>query len=98
MEPLVPPAVVLVDPKYPHNVGNALRACACYGLSRLVYTGSRIDLGGIRRLPREERMKGYRSVEWENLRTLRAEDVRGTTPVAVELHPGAESLVSFEHP
>jgi tRNA(Leu) C34 or U34 (ribose-2'-O)-methylase TrmL len=33
-------AVVLIDPKFPHNVGNALRACAVFGATRLVWTGA----------------------------------------------------------
>ena len=24
------PAVILINPKYPHNVGHAVRACACW--------------------------------------------------------------------
>jgi tRNA(Leu) C34 or U34 (ribose-2'-O)-methylase TrmL len=51
------------------------------------------------RLPREERMKGYKHVE------LIADDAaldrfeRGSvTPVAVELRPQSESLVEFVHP
>ncbi|PYX93125.1 MAG: hypothetical protein DMG67_05040 [Acidobacteria bacterium] len=24
------PAVIIIDPKYPHNVGAAIRACACF--------------------------------------------------------------------
>ena len=96
-----PPAVALIDPKYPHNVGAALRACACWGAPQLWWTGRRVTLDVARgqRLPREERMKGYRSVEM--LRDDRVFDrfARGTvTPVAVELRPAAESLVTFEHP
>ena len=57
-----PPAVALIDPKYPHNVGAALRACSCWGIRQLWWTGARVTLDVPRgeRLPREERMKGYR--------------------------------------
>lgn len=60
------PGVVLIDPKYPHNVGATIRACSCFGVESLVWTGSRIDLSKYRRLPREERMKGYREVKFGN--------------------------------
>ena len=30
----VTPAVALVDPKFPHNVGAAVRAASCYGPRR----------------------------------------------------------------
>jgi len=57
-------AVVLIDPKFPHN---ALRACAVFGASRLVWTGDRVAhpdrWTGLARLPREERMKAYKNVE-----------------------------------
>jgi tRNA(Leu) C34 or U34 (ribose-2'-O)-methylase TrmL len=95
-----PPAVLLINPKYPHNVGAALRACSCWGVGQLWWTGNRVtlDVAHGKRLPREERMKGYRSVEM--VRDDQPFDCfdAGTTPIAVELRPDAESLVAFEHP
>lgn len=94
------PAVALWHPKYPHNVGAALRACSCFGVKQLWWSGDRVTLdvakGG--RLPREERMKGYRDVEM--VRDDRIFDAfpDGVTPVAVELRPDAEVLFDFEHP
>jgi tRNA(Leu) C34 or U34 (ribose-2'-O)-methylase TrmL len=35
-------AVLLVDPKFPHNVGNALRACALLDAHVLAWTGYRV--------------------------------------------------------
>jgi tRNA(Leu) C34 or U34 (ribose-2'-O)-methylase TrmL len=96
------PAVLLDDPKYPHNVGMAFRACACLGVPQLWYTGTRArDVWQeMSRLPREERMPRYTS------RTeLIAAEGRwlgrfppGTVPVAVEVSPTAEDLTWFEHP
>ena len=96
-----PPAVALIDPKYPHNVGAALRACSCWGVSQLWWTGSRVTLDVPRgeRLPREERMKGYRHVQLvRDDRVFDRFEPGSVTPVAVELRPQAESLVTFEHP
>ena len=96
-----PPAVLLIDPKYPHNVGAALRACSCWGVGQLWWTGSRVTLDVPRgkRLPREERMKGYRSVEMvRDDQPFNRFDAGTATPVAVEIRPDAESLVMFEHP
>jgi tRNA(Leu) C34 or U34 (ribose-2'-O)-methylase TrmL len=92
-----PPAVILLDPKYPHNVGNAIRACACFGVRELWWTGCRIDTTLTRRLPREERMKGYRRVDWKNEEPwpYLPEDA---VPVAVEVRRHSESLTVFEHP
>jgi tRNA(Leu) C34 or U34 (ribose-2'-O)-methylase TrmL len=96
-----PPAVALIDPKYPHNVGAALRACSCWGVGQLWWTGRRVTLNVHRgqRLPREERMKGYRSVQAaRDDRVFDRFEPGSVTPVAVELRPDAESLVTFEHP
>jgi tRNA(Leu) C34 or U34 (ribose-2'-O)-methylase TrmL len=94
------PAVALLDPKFAHNVGGVLRACSCFGARQLWWSGDRVtlDVRKGQRLPREERMKGYRDVEM--VRDDRIFDAfgPGVTPVAVELRPGAESLAEFEHP
>jgi tRNA(Leu) C34 or U34 (ribose-2'-O)-methylase TrmL len=94
------PAVALWDPKYAHNVGGALRACSCFGVGQLWWSGDRVtlDIPKGQRLPREERMKGYRDVEM--VRDDRIFDAfpPEVTPVAVELRPGAEVLFDFEHP
>jgi tRNA(Leu) C34 or U34 (ribose-2'-O)-methylase TrmL len=92
------PAVVLYQPKHIHNVAGAIRACSVFGVPRLRWTGRRIAFSkeSGERLPREERMKGYRDVDWR--RDDRAFDDLGGTPVAVEIRRGAENLIYFEHP
>jgi len=93
------PAIGLVDPKFPHNVGAAVRAASCYGISQVWFSGDRVRLDASKgyRLPREERMRGYKDV------TLRKDDrffdvFSDAVPVAVELRRNAESLIEFEHP
>lgn len=93
------PAIALVNPKYPHNVGAAVRAASCYGIGQVWFSGARVSLTphpGYR-LPREERMRGYKNVELRNDDRF-FDRFRGVVPVAVELVPGAESLIEFEHP
>lgn len=91
------PVVTLVNPKHAHNVAAAIRACSCFGVETLYWTGRRVNPSGYDKLPREERMKGYRDVEWLN--TDRPLDLYpDAQPVCVELHPGSESLYEFEHP
>ena len=60
------PSVILHNPKYPHNVGAAVRACSNFGAKAVLFTGDRVSLepdntNGYR-LPREERMKGYQDI------------------------------------
>jgi tRNA(Leu) C34 or U34 (ribose-2'-O)-methylase TrmL len=91
------PGVVLINPKFPHNVGATIRACSCFGVESLVWTGLRVDASKYRRLPREERMKGYKSVTFSNNQRpfYLFEDF---TPVCVEVFEQSEPLTTFEHP
>lgn len=100
------PAVVLIDPKYSHNLAAAIRACSCFGVSTLFWTGNRFAFKDGDRLPREERMKGYADV------TVRAHQspmnelysphkdrfLVNPVPVCVELTPSAMPLTHFAHP
>jgi len=99
-------ALLLIDPKFPHNVGGALRAAACFGAGRLSWTGDRVPDPALwpdgARLPREERLKAYHSVvmtggQDENEVVSRMSRA-GLVPVCVELNPNAESLPEFVHP
>lgn len=93
-------AIGLVNPKFPHNVGAAVRAASCFGATHLFYTGDRLDeaLVGLKRLPREERMKGYADVEWKRHDGFLDLFDPSITPVAVEFRPQAEKLFDFVHP
>jgi len=95
------PAVVLYNPKYPHNVGQTIRAASCYGVNQVWYTGNRVPIeahAGFR-LPREERMRGYKDVDlFQYERPLDLFARIGATPVAVEVRENAEPLHEFEHP
>jgi len=93
----VPPAVMLTNPKHARNVGAALRACSCFDVRQLWYTGNRVTMNRKHRLPREERMKGYNDVEVRQYDYV-FDQFNGTVPVAVELVPGAVPLTTFEHP
>jgi tRNA(Leu) C34 or U34 (ribose-2'-O)-methylase TrmL len=95
------PAIVLHMPKYPHNVGQVVRLASAFGISQVWYSGERIReaLGG--RLPREERMRRYQDVLLVNHPDPLAkicDSIASVQPVAIELRPGAESLVDFVHP
>lgn len=94
------PSILLIDPRYPHNVGGALRACACWGLSQLWWTGDRVSLDFSKgeRLPREERMKGYKHVKMHHDKKALDKIPKGATPVCVELLPTSQPLETFEHP
>ena len=98
----VTPSVLLINPKFPHNVGQSMRAASCFGVEQLWFTGSRVSMEGDKakgyRLPREERMKGFKDVTLINYDYPFDQFPRGTTPVAVELRPDAELLPEFVHP
>ena len=101
------PAIIMFNPKYPHNVGAAVRACSCFDSNLIIFTGDRVSLEpkGKKgyRLPREERMKGYKHVklindEYPFNRFSKDQGKWKITPVAVELRPNAEQLPHFVHP
>lgn len=93
------PAIILTNPKFPHNVGAAIRAASCFGVKQVWYTGQRVDmvLNSKRRIPREERMKGYGDVELRQF-DYPFDEFENVVPVAVELRPNSELLPQFEHP
>lgn len=95
---VAPRGIVLCNPKFPHNIGAALRACACYGVPKLRWTGPRMDreLDKLSRIPREERMKGYKHVHFG--RNDKAVDELGGTPVCVEVNSSHQNILTFEHP
>ena len=95
------PAIVLHMPKYPHNVGQVVRLASAFGIGQVWYSGDRIREALGARLPREERMRRYQDVVLVNHPDPLAricEALPSAQPVAVELRPGAESLVDFVHP
>lgn len=95
------PAIVLHEPKYPHNVGQVVRLASAFGIAQVWYSGDRIRQAIGARLPREERMRRYEDVVLVNHPDPLAricEAHPSARPVAVELRPGSEDLVDFVHP
>jgi hypothetical protein len=93
------PAVALVDPKFPHNVGAAVRAASCYGVRQVWFSGDRVRLDGAKRqrLPREERMRGYKEVEVRHADQF-FDAFEVAVPVAVENRMAAVLLVHYWRP
>jgi tRNA(Leu) C34 or U34 (ribose-2'-O)-methylase TrmL len=91
-------AVVLLDPKFAINVANARRACACYGVERLIYSGSRAarELESTERTPRPMRMRAFSDAAVEHCVDPLGE-CSGTI-VAIEVRENAEPLPLFQHP
>ncbi|RJR10262.1 TrmH family RNA methyltransferase [Candidatus Parcubacteria bacterium] len=96
----VGPAIALVNPKYARNVGAVIRLASCYGIKQVWMSGNRLaeDPSMGKRLPREERMKGYKEVElieYDRFLDMFPKDI---IPVAVEVRENSEPLYTFEHP
>lgn len=92
-------SILLIDPKYPHNLGAIVRSCAAYNVTDVRYTGERMDkrISELSRLPREERMRGYRTVDWRRT-SAPFEEFPDLTPVAIEVRDNSEMLPVFDHP
>lgn len=93
----ITPAIILCNPKYPTNVGAAVRAASCFGAKQVWWTGNRFNLEDGKRLPREERMKGFKDVELRQF-DRPFEHFKGAVPVAIELLENTECITTFEHP
>lgn len=95
-----PPAFVLTNPKNAYNVAAVVRAASAYGINQVFFTGSRVSLDPAKgeRLPREERMKGYKEVDLVNSDYWFDSMPTGVVPVAIEVRPGSQQLPDFEHP
>lgn len=99
-EQIKPGAIILIEPRFAHNVGTALRTCACFCHPQIIVTGQRIrdEVDALRRIPREERMRNYQDVELihcdDPFKLLAPECV----PIAMEFRPNSECLYDFEHP
>lgn len=94
------PAIALVNPKFTRNVGAILRLASCYGIKQVWASGNRIneDPSIGKRLPREERMRGYQEVDliqYDRFLDMFSSDI---IPVAIEVRENAEPLYTFEHP
>src|SRR5262245_36536207 len=87
----VAPALALVNPKYPANVGMVVRLASCYGVRQVWFTGNRVSLDPAKgeRLPREERMKGYRDVKMVHYDYFFDRFDAQAVPVAVEVRAQA---------
>lgn len=95
-----PPAIVLANPKYAHNVAMTVRLASCYGLGQVWFSGERVRLEIEKkgRMPREERMRGYRDVDMIAFDRPLEAFPKDAVPVAVELRRGSERLDAFVHP
>jgi tRNA(Leu) C34 or U34 (ribose-2'-O)-methylase TrmL len=96
-------AVLLIDPKFPQNVGNVIRSCSIFGVEELMWTGFRVPHPdkwptGFR-LPREARMGLYKNIKLTGGLDRPLPELCGIyTPVVVEVSDRAELLPYFIHP
>jgi tRNA(Leu) C34 or U34 (ribose-2'-O)-methylase TrmL len=85
-------AIGLHMPKTPANVGSAIRAAYCYGSSLVAMSGDRYKGSPT------DPQKGYRHIPLVHCDDLHTVIPFDCVPVAVDLIPGAQSLVSYIHP
>jgi len=94
----VAPAVVLINPKYQENIAQILRACACFDIKQLWYTGDRVEFNN-HRLPRELRLRDYLLTDIYHDDKFLERFPTTIKPVAIEFfkEEGAEVLPNFSH-
>lgn len=85
-------AIGLDNPKCPANVGGVMRAVGCYGGAMVAMSGNRM-----RRVPTDVKN------QWKMTPVIETDDLKlvipyDCVPVAIDLVPGARSLVGYTHP
>jgi tRNA(Leu) C34 or U34 (ribose-2'-O)-methylase TrmL len=92
------PAIVLDNPKFSRNVSAVVRLASAFGFPQVWFSGNRVmlDLESKDRLPREERMKGYGSVELIN-NDYPFDAFKGYPIIGVELTESATPISYLEH-
>lgn len=85
-------AIGLLNPKNAHNVGGVMRAAYCFGAALVVISGSRY------RVQRTDTANAYRFIPLLQVDDLHAAIPYDCVPVAVERHPAAIPLPSYDHP
>jgi tRNA(Leu) C34 or U34 (ribose-2'-O)-methylase TrmL len=90
-------AVGLVQPKTPANVGSVLRAAGCYGVDLVAVEGER-GRNSLVTSNSTDTMEAWRHIPTQLTDDLFKAVPIGCVPVAVDLMPGAASLVDFVHP
>ncbi len=93
----MPCKVALYNPKVVVNLAGAVRACSCFNIESLAWTGNRIRFPAGQRIPREFRL--YKEVQiTHQYQLITQEDLDIYTPVAVEYRKNSENLRDFVHP
>ncbi|WP_163931016.1 RNA methyltransferase [Paraferrimonas sp. SM1919] len=85
----------LINPKTPTNVGTILRACGCFNVDNVYYTGERYH----RAAQYQPDTKGMENkINIEQVTDIIAAAPQGATIICVDLIEGAIPLHMFEHP
>ena len=85
-------AIGLYNPKNPLNIGEALRACGCYGAAMIAASGTRYKRA------RTDTQAAYRHMPLIECDDLQKIIPYGATVVAIDLIEGATPLAEFKHP
>lgn len=94
----IAPAIILINPKFPPNLGSVIRSASCWGIYQVWWTGDRLLSGG-NKMPREARIKKFNDVEVINYdKPFDRFDLKSVVPIAVEFQDDAESIDNFIHP
>lgn len=85
-------AIGLHNPKDNLNIGEALRACGCYGVAMIAASGKRYKKA------RTDTQAAHRHLPLVECDDLKLVVPYGATVVAVDLIDGATPLAEFNHP
>ncbi|MCL1143584.1 RNA methyltransferase [Shewanella gaetbuli] len=89
----------LVNPKTPVNVAGIMRACGCYGVNQVFYTGNRYDFAVKAETQYEvDKKQAAKTIPLKGVESLLEQVPEGSKIICVDLVVGATPLPEFTHP
>ena len=90
--------IILINPKYPANLGAAVRLASAWDMRSVIWTGNRVTFEDGERTPRELRMREYAHIHAAKVDRPFDQIPQGHIPVAIEVLDHSENLMDFVHP
>ena len=87
--------ICLTNPKSPSNVGAVFRACGCYNINKMLYTGNRYNKA---KRHAADTQNIFSKIDIRHVDDFVAERPAGVALICVDFVVGATPLPEFHHP
>jgi tRNA(Leu) C34 or U34 (ribose-2'-O)-methylase TrmL len=87
--------ICLTNPKSPSNVGAVFRACGCYDIKKMLYTGNRYNKA---KRHAADTQNIFESIDIQHVEDFVSVKPDGVSLICVDFAKGATPLPEFKHP